>query len=509
MGWLSAGAIGAVIAGLALAVRLVVHAGRTPGGVDTWYYLAYARAVRLRPSLDVRLPQYLLQDEVQSYPPVFPSALALLPERWLDRGYWLLSPVVDCVQLLLLHVVTFRLTGSVTVAAIAASTYAFTPHLISETRSLSARPFGALLHVLAILLLLKWNLSNGPVWAGAAAFAGALLFLSSAAMAAAYGFVCVALSVVFADARYGLIACAALGLAFALSGGRMARVIRNYVSAVEYWRRNHRLYGAHPIRHSPLHGDPAARPAAQRPIFRGQSTLPQILRLIGENPFLVALPLAIPGTTPWEHRLYVWAIALVVLAVIATVVPPLRAFGPGRSYLKAAIFPTAFTLAYQVGSPSGLRRPFGLLVLACLGLSVAAIAFFCLYVRGQATELTSSVPAGLMEATRVLADLPAGAVFVLPYMYADYVCYRSGKPVVWGGHCGNLARFEWITPVISRPLPMLFADLRVRYLLLDDRYARPEDLDLRGHVRAIGHHDGFEVFEYQGFLPAGAERTLR
>ena len=60
---------GAVIALLAFGLRVIVHAGRTPGGVDTWYYLAYADAVRRRPSFDVRLPQYLLQDERQSYPP--------------------------------------------------------------------------------------------------------------------------------------------------------------------------------------------------------------------------------------------------------------------------------------------------------------------------------------------------------------------------------------------------------------------------------------------------------
>ena len=275
MGWLVAGAIGAVVAGAALAVRLVVHAGRTPGGVDTWYYLAYARAVRRRPSLDVRLPQYLLQDEVQSYPPVFPSILALLPERWLDRWYWVLSPLVDCAHLLVLYVVTFRLTGSVVVAAIAAATYAFTPHLISEARSLSGRPFGALLHTLAILLLLKWTLSGRAIRPGRwrRRWRARLLFLSSAAMAAAYGFVCVSLTVAFVDARYGLLACAALGLAFVLSGGRMARVIGNYLSSVRYWRRNHRLFGAHPVRHSPLYGDPAARPASPEPGFRGRSAM--------------------------------------------------------------------------------------------------------------------------------------------------------------------------------------------------------------------------------------------
>ena len=137
---------------------------------------------------------------------------------------------------------------------------------------------------------------------------------------------------------------------------------------------------------------------------------------------------------------------------------------------------------------------------------MAAIAFFVLYVRRQSTELTCSVPAGLAEATRVLADLKAGAVFVLPYMYADYVCYRSGKSVVWGGHCGDLGRFEWITPVLRRPLPEMFDDLRVRYLLLDDHYARPEDLDLCGRVQTLCHHEGFEVFEYQGSAATGPGR---
>src|SRR5687767_11878331 len=79
---------GAAIAVLAFALRVLVHAGRTPGGVDTWYYLAYADAFRRRPSLDVRLPQYLLQDERQSYPPLFPSLLSLIPAGVLRRWYW-------------------------------------------------------------------------------------------------------------------------------------------------------------------------------------------------------------------------------------------------------------------------------------------------------------------------------------------------------------------------------------------------------------------------------------
>src|SRR5256885_2528991 len=108
--WGAWAVLGLILAAVAFVLRVSVHVGRTPGGVDTWYYLAYADAFRRRPSLDVRLTRYLLQDQVQSYPPLFPSLLGLLPSRGLDRGYWAVAPAIDCLHLLLLYGVTFRLT---------------------------------------------------------------------------------------------------------------------------------------------------------------------------------------------------------------------------------------------------------------------------------------------------------------------------------------------------------------------------------------------------------------
>jgi hypothetical protein len=482
------------LAAAAFAVRIVIHVGRTPSGVDTWYYLASADALRRRPGLHALLPQYLLQDERQSYPPLFPILLALLPKRWLDRRYWMVAPAIDVVHLLLLYVVTFRLTESVAVATLAAATYAFTPLLVSEARSLSSRPLGSLLHVLATLLMIKAAASGGAAWA-AAVLAGALLFLSSAAMSAAYGFVCAVLSVAFGDPRYGATAAAAFLTAVVLSGGRMLRVVGNYVSAVGYWYRNHKRYGAHPVNDSPVYGHAPRPRAGRQPGFFGGSVPLQVLRLLGENPFLVALPFALPDPTPWGARLYIWSVAVAGLAVIAIVLPPLRAFGPGRSYMKAAIFPIAYTLAWSIGTPRGLLRPFGLLTLGCLALSLAAIAFHHVYQRRKVNELTTSIPPALAEAARILAGLPAGGVFVLPYMYADYICYRSGQPVLWGGHSGDLRRFEQVAPVITRPLPDLFRERSVRWVLLDTRFLRVEALRLDG-LGERWQADGFVLFEW-------------
>jgi hypothetical protein len=213
----------------------------------------------------------------------------------------------------------------------------------------------------------------------------------------------------------------------------------------------------------------------------------------------LALPFAPRGFVPWGPRLWLWAVALAALSIVATVLPPLRALGPGRSYMKAGVFPTAYTLAFGIGTFQGLtHNSVGVVTLACLGFSLGAIWFFYSYVRGRDTEQTASTPPDLADAVAALASLPPGGLFVLPYMYADYVCYQSGRRVLWGGHCGDLSRFEAIAPVIARPLPPLFRENGVRYVLLDTLFAKPEELKLGEFTRSIARHGAFATYEAIG-----------
>ena len=64
--------VGLALVGLALYLRLRIFIGTRPGGVDTWYYLASADALRRQKRLPISLPQYLLHDDKESYPAVFP-----------------------------------------------------------------------------------------------------------------------------------------------------------------------------------------------------------------------------------------------------------------------------------------------------------------------------------------------------------------------------------------------------------------------------------------------------
>jgi len=496
--WLlvAATAIGA----LAFFARTAVLLGREPGGVDSWYYLCYARAFRKAPALKVSLPQYLLQDQEQSYAPVFPSLLALIPEKVLARIFWAISPGIDCLTLILLFLLSLKLTAAPTVAVIAALAYAVSPTLISETRALSPRSFGVLLHAVSLVLLLRASIGIPHwTWTLGALLAGALVYLSSATATASYVFVAGVLTVALEEPRHILIALAAMAIAWVLSFGHLGRVFANYAHAVRYWVRHRRLFGSHPILDSPVYGGPRARTAARpRDLgFLGSGLGPQMLRLLGENPFLLVLPLAGPAHGPWPRALFVWAASISAFAVISTVVWPLRAFGPGRNYMKSAIFPTAYILAAAIGTPRGLLSPPGLATLAALGASTVSVLFFLVYMRGKKNELTAHVPPGLRSLAARLESLPSGGVVCLPGGYSDYVTYKTERPVLWGSHNGSLEKFELVAPVWRERVEDAARRRGVRYLIVERGFVDPAALALDPGCAMIEQADGFDLYDLQ------------
>lgn len=486
---------------LAFFARVAVLLGREPGGVDAWYYLCYARAFRRAPGFQVALPQYLLQDLKQSYAPVFPSLLGLLSEKTLSRTFWAISPAIDCITLALLFFLSLKLTASPTVALVASLSYAVSPTLISESRSLSPRSFGVLVHAISMVFLLRAVIGTPQwFWIAGAALSGALVFLSSATATASYFFVATVLSVVLGDARFLGIALVALFASWLLSFGHLGRVFHNYVHAIRFWIRHRQEFGSHPILDSPLYGGPREKPSS-RPRdhgFLGQGLGSQMLRLLGENPFLLALPFANPWHGgPWTLALFIWAAALSVFAVIATVVWPLRAFGPGRNYMKSAIFPTAYVIAAAIGTRGGLTRPAGLATLAALGASVISIVFFVVYMRSKKHELSAHVPEGLRRLVDGLSSRPEGGVVCLPGGYSDYVAYKTERPVLWGSHSGSLDLFELVSPVWRERVETAARARGVRYLLLERTFVEPDVLRLDAQCALLESSGAFDLYDLQ------------
>jgi len=222
-----------------------------------------------------------------------------------------------------------------------------------------------------------------------------------------------------------------------------------------------------------------------------------MLRLLGENPFLLVLPLAGSSPSAWPRALFVWAASISAFAVISTVVWPLRAFGPGRSYMKSAIFPTAYILAAAIGGPSGFLRPAGLATLAALIASAVSVVFFLVYMRSRKNELTAHVPRGLKALAARLSSLPEGGVVCLPGGYSDYITYRTERAVLWGSHNGSLDKFELVAPVWRERVETAARRHGVRYLIVERAWVDPSVLALDAGCALIAQEDGFDLYDLQ------------
>ena len=505
-------AVGLVLATVALGIRLGIHVGLQPGGVDTWYFLASAAELRRTKRLPIRLPQYLLQDPSESYPPGFIVFLALLPQRWLRRYFWLVSPLVDAAHLLLVYALTLRLTSSLLAAIVAGAVHALTPQLVSETRSLNPRAFGVLLNSITMYLILRSvipvpstltsHFGEHPwyLFALAILFAAAV-FLTTTGVA--FVVATASLTVVLGDARYLLLALAGLGSAVLLSGGLLLRVLANYVHAVRFWRRNLAFRGLHPILDSPIYGRGRSEPVSAS-AWVGGGIVRSTVRLVGENPFLVPmLFVATPSLAVewWGQQMYWWAVAILIWSFAVTFVRPLRVFGPGYQFMKASVMPTAFSLALLIDGNQGNRLLAWVILAVSFALSVAAIGVLYVHLRARRSERTSSTPPGLTATAEALSRAEGDGVLCLPPMYADYVTFTSGKKVLWGGHSGDLSRFEAVHPVIRRPLEELIREYRLEFVLLDLSYTDASQIRLAHRLREISRHGEFALYRVG---PAGA-----
>lgn len=488
--------VGFGLVGLALYLRLRIFIGTRPGGVDTWYYLASAEAIRSQKRLPISLPQYLLQDETESYPAVFPLFLAALPQRWLKSYFWLLSPIIDAVHLLLLYLLAFRLTDSVLAAGTAGLIYAVTPQLISETRNLNGRAFASLLQTVTMLVLLRsiipsvsptsWLSDNGQlvVWLIGVLLV-AVLYNTHTSTTIAFLVSAATVSFVFGERRLILAAVLGLPVAIAISRGYYLRVVQNHLYAFRFWLGNVRYTRAHQVQDSPLFGAAAGPRQRQGGAGLYRSTLQLGLRVLGENPFILAMLVTPIPDNIWAKHMYWWAVAILIWSLLTTFGGPLRILGPGFHYMKTSVFPTAYVLSVAVNIQEGTFSVVGLAVLISLIASFAALAYFYRVMARRETEHTAQTPPDLAEAASYLKRLPGERVLVLPSMYADFVAYNAQKSVVWGGHSGNLARFSEFYPVLRKPIDYFIDRYSVDYLVLDHAYVSPDELRLEDSVSMV------------------------
>jgi hypothetical protein len=514
-----------VLAGLAgaalfLALRLYPIWPSRFQGCDAYNILLCAETVRRTRRLPPRLPGlFLLEDEAQWYPPVFFVLCALVPQGWLRHRYWLLNQLVDLANAGLLYGVVVAATASPVAGLAAIVAYAMMAGLVQEFAALTTRPLGLL--VLNLLLLTGHLATQDARWLPLALACGVLLVYGHKLSAQQAWFALPALALATGSWAWAALLPGMYLAAFLAWPRGFRHVIAGHVAIVRFWSRNWLLLGAHMVRQSPVYGDGATRTdfyaawPGGAPLRFAKETLHQNYFLLPAGVAL-ATDLAAGGLSPLDATLAVWIASVYGAAAAIHFVPVLRGIGLGRQYVKFALLPSLMASAEAaVLAPSW---PFWAALAAAVLLTVRQYALVVRAMRAPSAANASGLRAP--ELDRLLGRLAGDAearILALPVQLCDLVAYATRRPVYWGTHAQVFdARLEEFFPVLRRRLEDYAAEAGLNRLLLDTRYATPEQLGLDApdmieragdyalYRLQVGSHDGMAVrAEADGACAAG------
>ncbi|MFN3656976.1 MAG: hypothetical protein ACK4UO_06950 [Pseudolabrys sp.] len=445
-------------------------------GCDAYNILLCAEYVRRERRLPPRVEGlFLLEDAAQWYPPLFFVLCAIVPQDWLQRRFWLFNQLVDLANAALLFVIATAVANAWFGAA-AVIAYAMVAGLLQEFATLSTRPLGLL--VMNLLMFSGYLASLDWRWMPLAVGSGVILIYAHKLSAQQAWFALPVLALVTGEWMWLALLPAMYAAAFLVWPSGFREVIRGHIVIVRFWARHWPLLGAHAVKQSPLYGDGRTR-ADFYGAWPNGAPLKFAKETLHQNYFVIPVLVSLTdwaSVGPFEVMLLAWIGAVYLTAAVVHFWPALRGIGLGRQYVKFALLPSLVLCADMLAHtpmPLMLAAAF---IAAALTLRQYWLVTLLLWRDDGAPSQHTSELERLLE--RVAAD-PAARIMALPYQLCDFVAYVTRQPIYWGTHAQvfdeKLAEFY---PVLRRSIGDYAAEANLNYLLLDTRYAAPQDLRL-------------------------------
>jgi hypothetical protein len=339
---------------------------------------------------------------------------------------------------------------------------------------LNPRGLGALFLDGLIVLLLWWYLFDGPFWVLVpVSLLASFILLTHKMTTQLFWFLCLGAGFLIMDWRFLALIPASVLMAMIISKGFYWKVLIAHWDIVTFWNRNWRWLQAHPIKESPIYGEAGY----ETPTKFHRKGLPGILRHLsyfwGYYPGAWILCLLILGVATLGKGIIIpsievlWWITLTLLFALVTVfVPFLKCLGSGYFYLYNIAFPAALFWGLSIGGKEAVL-PFWL----GLFIAVAASLFnILLFYRKLLASKTQKIDTDLEKLLDYLKTAPKGAVMCLPPQWYDVVAYKTGQPVLYGGHAYGFKLLEPIFPRLLLSFQEIVQKYQVCYLITLEGY---------------------------------------
>lgn len=462
-------------------------------GCDAYYFMMCAEALRRNRRLPIRLPlRYVAELREQWYPPGFPILLSLLPPHWLKANHWILNHILDSVVAVMMFMLIRPVAGDL-VAAAAVAFYALQPAIIQEFVSLTSRPLGMILQLVVLIAGLLAT-SQGSWLAGVTAVVAMVFLIYSHKLSLQLlWFLLPFLALVTGYWAWVGILIVGYAVAALIAPRFFIKTQRSHLDITEFWSRNWRLLGAHPVRQSPIYGDGETHAEYYSPTGMG-SPLRFVYQVFRMNVFVLFVPLAFATRGSdllqfcawWTLGIYFW-----VLATYA--VPNLRCLGLAQQYVKFAYIPVFACVAFFVSAHGTVWT-----WLLCAGCTIITVRSYLLTVKSMRTAAPDRSDR-VGDLASKLSQLQNARLMVFPYHLYDQIVYLTGAQVLWGTHGYGFKRVESFFPVLREPLETILARFRVSHLVVDSSFVEPEELHI-ARAQASVQIDRFLIFDAHELL---------
>lgn len=451
-------------------------------GIDLWYWLLYIKNLREKREFPVKLDNYLLEMDEQTYPPLFPILLSVLGIKRIEKYGYLIAPLIDCFQLILLISVAFLLTQNIILTLVAGIVYALVPIIITYSFQLNPRSLGSLFFSIVFLSVLLIELTGNYYFLISIISFGILVLFTHKMTTQIMVAFLLSYSIITFEMAFVIVIPVVFLLAILFSKGFYLKILRGHYDIVTFWKRNINYLRAHQINDSLLYKKEESAvskvPFSLSPkidrIFIQYPWFLKAIEIFARNPFvLVVFPFIFKLNNLGLVEKYFVTLVLIVYGwiFVTTYVEPFRCLGEGFLYT----YPAAFLIAYLAGSLFISSKPSISIPILVLATLVSLLVVYLSYKNIKNGKRMGLIDRDLEDITNYLKDLPKDNVMCFPVALAEFVTYITGKKVLWGGHSSGFKELEVFFPILKEKVEYFIHNYGINYVLVDNDYATIED----------------------------------
>jgi len=492
-----------VIMLVCFSIRVLPRLGRPFVGHDAWAILLVVDELKKGRGYN-GVSNYFLIPGDHDYPPLFFYFLSLFPSSLLRRCNWIVNPILDSVNALLLLLVAYCLTGDVALSVIGAGVYSFTPVVLEESLILSTRSFGMILFNATLASLVLYYALGQSVFLLCTVAGGILVLLSHKFATQVLYLLLVSVAVASLSFLPIVLLMAIVAGAVLFSGGFYVKIAQGHLGIIKFWLRHYKEYGTDylgKVASSGRHEKPRATGVVEgvpdsflRRLWWKTKKVNPFYWLLSINPFnpfsLVVVLVPFLGVwSAWRWLLVEWSLFTLVFYYAATYLKFLGHY-PGRSqFLDYNAFPTAMLCAMLLSESFSLWKVAIVAVVSVLSLIQIVRSWNRARVHNRSDDQSL-----LRDIFTYLKNSSKDGVICLPASHTYAIPYFSGKRVFYTMSARKYEKIAAFFPVLTTPLSTLSREYGICFVIVDTMVVPVEELELSGFKRVM-ERNGYLLLE--------------